>query len=454
MASQFIVHPCDAPLRGSVPVPADPVVCMIALGVAACAEGTSRLALPRVPEPVAALADALGQLGIVCEPDGPNLAVQGRGLFGLAAPEQVLDARGAPLAASVLAGLLSSRPFESVLWVDEPWAAQVLPLLAQAHPLQTEAAPEGGLAVRLLPSTERAPGVQLRLAGARCWAKVALLLAALRASRSTFLEEALVSPDHCERLLQHLRIPVESSGVSVTLHPPRDANAIAAFDLPAVGDLAAAGYVAAAAAIVPGSHVTLRGVGLNPSRTALLEGLRSLGVQAGITPRGDALAEPIGELTVFGQGVRGGSVAGEVGARLGDDFVPLALLGAELNEPLDLGDLLPGGAVFGGSERDVARVVGVLRAFGLDAAPGAGVAGAAPDGDAPAAMGLHVRRGGALRSTQITTGGDHRLALAATVLALRADGPSRVDDVECVRRFFPRWVGTLRALGARVEVLT
>ncbi|NLE85747.1 MAG: hypothetical protein GX607_05045 [Myxococcales bacterium] len=445
MTSQLIIHPAEAPLRGSVPAPADPIVTMIALGVAACAEGASRLALPRVPEPVAALAEALRQVGVVCDSADGELVVHGRGLFGLTAPDQVLDARGAPLAASVLAGLLASRPFESVLWVDDAWAGEVVPLLGRAHPLDVEDGPEGGRAIRFASASKRAPGVQLRLPGVRCWAKVALLLAALRASRSTFLEEGLVSPDHCERLLQHVRLPVETSGVSLTLHPPRDADAIRAFELPEVGDVSAGAYLVAAAALVPGSHVTVRGVGLNPSRTALLEGLRSLGVQAGITPRGDALAEPVGELTVFGQGVRGGVVAGEVGARLGDDFVPLALLGAAATDPLELGDLLPGSTVSGRGERDVARVVGVLRTFGLEVLP-LGAEGVT--------TGLTLREParGPLRATSITTGGDPRLALAATVLALRADGPTTVDDVDCLRQFFPRWVGTLRALGARVEV--
>ncbi len=447
MTSQLIVHPAEAPLRGSVPVPADPIVAMIALGVGACAEGTSRLALLRVPEPVAALADALRQLGVACDPAEGGLVVQGRGLFGLSGPDRVLDARGAPLAASVLAGLLASRPFESVLWADDVWVEEVVPLLMRAHAVEVEDAPGGGSAVRFAPSSQRAPGVQLRLAGVRCWAKVALLLAGLRASRSTFLEEGLVSPDHCERLLQHVRLPVETSGVALTLHPPRDADAIQAFELPEVGDLSAGAYLAAAAAIVPGSHVTLRGVGLNPSRTAHFEALRSLGVQAGITPRGDALAEPMGELTVFGQGVRGGAVAGEVGARLGDDFVSLALLGAAATDPLELGDLLPGSTVFGRGERDVARVVGLLRTFGLDAQPLSAESGGSATG-----LALRDPVRGPLRATSFTTGGDPRLALAATVLALRADGPSTVDDVDCVRQFFPRWVGTLRALGARVEV--
>lgn len=441
MVSQLVVHPCSAPLRGSVPVPPDPVVTSIALGVAACAAGSSRLLLPRVPRPVLELAEALRLCGLDVDETPEGLRVEGRGLHGLRAPEQTLDARGAPLAASILAGLLASRPFESELVVDEAWADRVLPAFAQAHAVTVEPFVDGGQSVRLLATTERRPGVQVRIAGASPLTKVALLLAALRAASATTVQEALVSADHCERLLDHLRIPVDGSGLLVTVHPPRDPDALKPFELPAVGDLAAAGYLAAAAVLVPGSHVTVRQVGLNPTRTALLEVFRSVGAPTGITPHGDALSEPWGELSSFGAEVPGGIVAGELGARLGDDFVPVALLGAAARGPLQLDDLEPGGGPWSNAgQRDVARLVGLLRAFGLDGTPTASGLALQPAPDT-------------LRATQVTTGGDHRLALAASVLALRADGPSQIDDVDCLTRFFPRWVGTLRALGAQVEVL-
>lgn len=441
MVSQLVVHPCSTPLRGSVPVPADPVVTSIALGVAACAAGTSRLLLPRIPPPVLELAEALRLCGLSIDETAEGLCVEGRGLEGLRAPERTLDTRGAPLAASILAGLLGSRPFESELWVDEGWADRVLPAFAQAHAVTVKPLDEGGYSLRLLATTARPAGVAVRVAGAFPHAKVALLLGALRAASATTVQEALISADHCERLLDHLRVPVQGAGLLVTVHPPRDPDAIEPFELPAVGDLSAAGYLAAAAVLVPGSHVTVRQVGLNPTRTAWLEVFRNVKAPMGITPQGDALSEPWGELSSFGAELPGGVVAGELGARLGDDFVPVALLGAIARGPFELEDLeLGAGPWPSAGQRDVARLIGLLRAFGLDGKPTAsGLAlTAAPD---------------TLRATQVTTGGDPRLALAASVLALRADGPSRIDDVDCLTRFFPRWVGTLRALGAHVEVL-
>lgn len=440
MVSQLFVSRAPGPLHGSVPVPGDPALGQIALGVAACAAGTTRLAFPLVPEPVRALALALGVCGVPVTFDQEGCVVAGSGLDAVRAPGQVLDARGAPLAASVLAGLLASRSFESVLLVDDLWADDVLPAFERAHPLERSTAEGGGTAVHLLPVTERSPGVRLRLPGARPWAKVALLLGALRAASATSLQETLMSPDHAERLLHHLRLPVETSGPTVTLHPPRDADALRGFTQPFVGDPAGAAFLLVAAALLPGSHVTVRGVSLNPSRSALLEALRILGARVGITPGADALAEPVGEISIYGERIRGGAVAGELGARLGDDFVPLAVLSAATESPLQLGDLLCGGLVHtGAGTRDVARVVGVLRAFGLEAMPSDDGLVVAP----PA---------GPLRGTEVTTGGDARLALAATVLGLCAEGPTTVDDVDCLGRAFPRWAGTLRALGARVEV--
>jgi 3-phosphoshikimate 1-carboxyvinyltransferase len=189
----------------------------------------------------------------------------------------------------------------------------------------------------------------------------------------------------------------------------------------------------------------VRNVGLNPTRSALLDALRSLGVRAGTSPQGDALGEPVGEVSAFGAGAHGGLVGGEVGVRLGEDFVPAALVAAAAQGTVELSDVLPGGGVWSGADaagagRDVARLVGLLRSFGIEASP------------TSAGLVVQGAAGKRLRAARVTTGGDHRLALGATVLALAGDGPTVVDDVGCIARFFPRFVGSLRALGARIEV--
>jgi 3-phosphoshikimate 1-carboxyvinyltransferase len=443
MVAQLVVHPAPGPLRGSVPVPVDPLVLSIALGVAALSQGETRLHARAVPEPVTALAGALGAFGVEVRGDGGGLVVVGRGLFGLTAPTDVLDARGMPVAAFVLAGLCAGAPFESALLVDEAVAEELAGAFGGL--VEISSTDGGGRVLRFPSKSQRPAGVRARVAGARPGVKVAALLAGLRAGSTTIVHEGIASADHCERLLTRLRIPVGSSASALDLHPPRDVDALAAFELPEVGDFSAAAYLLAAGALVPQSHVTVRDIGLNPTRSAFLDALRTLGVRAGTTPHGDALGEPVGEVSAFGSGARGGLVGGEIGVRLGDDFVPAALVAVAAQGTVELSDVLSGGGVWSSAEgtgagRDVARLVGLLRSFGVEAAP------------TSAGLVIEGAAGKRLRATQFTTGGDHRLALGATVLALLGDGPTVVDDVGCIARFFPRFVGSLRALGARIEV--
>ncbi len=417
-------------------MPADPAIASIALGVATLAFGRSRLLLRAVPEPVDALTGALRRLGVSIARTEDALEVEGRGLDGLEPPDEVLDARGMPLAASILMGLLAGRPFEAQLVVDDEVADRLVPALEASFGVSSRPWSGGGQLLAFHPPAERPRGIQAMLPGCDPAPKVALLLAGLRAQSPTTLDEAIASPDHCERLLQHLEMPLTGSATTRQLHPPRDPKAIRAFELPEVGDFSAAAYLLAAAVLVPESHVTVRGVGLNPTRTGLLDAFRFLGAHAGITPQGDVLCEPFGEVTAMGRGIVGGALAGETAARMGADYVPATIALARATQPVEVADI---GAGSDEPMRAVARLVGVLRAYGVDAAPSEG--------------GLVLRPAmGPTRATRVTTGGDHRLALAATLLGLSSDGPSVVDDVDCLRRFFPRVVGTLRALGATIEV--
>ncbi len=447
MALQLIVQPCEGPLRGSVPAPSDAMALSVALGVAALCDGKSRLKCRGVPEAARALAGALRTLGVEVTEEPEALVVVAKGLAALTKPSDALDARGMPIAAFVLAGLVAGEPFESTLLADDFVADEIVAVFEGGRSVAQSDAPGGGRAVHFdaTAEDERFAGARVHLAGARPGAKVAALLAGLRAGSTTVVHESIASPDHCERLLSRLRMPVRSSATTLELHPPRDANALTAFEFPELGDFSASAYLLAASVLVPESHVTLRGVGLNPTRVALLDGLRSLGARTGTSPQGDALGEPIGELTAFGSDIAGGVVGGEVGVRLGDDFVPAALVGARARGTVEISDVLSGGGVWAsaaGVGRDVARLVGILRAFGVEASP------------TSAGLVIQGTAGRRLAASRVTTGGDHRLALAATVLALAGDGPSVIDDVECISRFFPRFVGSLRALGARIEVRT
>jgi len=195
--------------------------------------------------------------------------------------------------------------------------------------------------------------------------------------------------------------------------------------------------VLAAAQVVPGSSVSTRRTGLNPTRTGILDMIRLFGGRTGISPTGDSLGEPFGEVSSRAAALRGIKISGELSLR-GMDEVPVAcVLGARARGVTEISDA--------GEQRDEAfdrlsAMAGVLRAFGV---------GVSEKSDGLVIEGQPERP---LSAARVSSGGDHRVAMASVLLALAADGESVVDDADPIAVSFPRFVGTLRALGAEIEV--
>lgn len=437
MVAQLLVTPCRAPLQGSVPLPVDEQIVLARLALAALSHGESSLQHSGETGALRVLLDALELLGVSAQREARLCKVRGRGLLELDAPEAVLDVRGEAQVAALLVGLLVGRPFASELWVDPILAETLLPLLQSWLTWEPR---EPGVLVRIFPQTERLPGQSLRLSGVFPWEKQALLLIALRAGQAWELEEQWTSADHLERALLHVQAPLETQGGRMTLHPPRDEDALLAQEWETPGSAVLVPYLASLALALPGSAVELRGVSTNPTRASFLQITRILGARTGLSPRNHLQGEPLGDVSFYGGQLRATELSGEMMIRLGDAALPLAVVLARSQGRVVLSDLVS-------HERDASprvfsRLVGFLRMCGVEAQLGAeGVL-------------LEGTGGRPFRAFEVTTGGDARLALLGSLLGLLSEGTCIVDDVECLRESFPRWVGTLRALGAQVEVRT
>jgi 3-phosphoshikimate 1-carboxyvinyltransferase len=267
--------------------------------------------------------------------------------------------------------------------------------------------------------------------------KSCLLLSGLFASGPTTVYEPLASRDHTERMLSALGLSIEAAGTMIRLQPPREPDAIPAFDITLPGDLSSAAFIACAAQIVPGSHVTLRETNLNPTRAGILDVIRLLGGNATTRPMSETLGEPVGELTVKAAELRGGTISGEVAIRSIDEIPIACALAARARGTTTFADV---GDLRVKESNRIAVMVEVLRAFGIDAQ------------EEETGLSMEGRPEAPLRAATVTSHGDHRVAMTAVVLALLADGESVVEDVDCIATSFPRFVGTLRALGADIEV--
>ncbi len=447
--TRLLVHPVANGLRGSVPVPSDKSISHRALIFAALSRGQCVLRGFSYGEDNVSTLEAFRSMGVGIEDDGAGtLRVQGVGLDGLRAPSKTIDCGNSGTTMRLLAGLLSAQHFRSEMVGDaslsrRPMGRVVQPLRSRGalidgkpHPTKTGdvTAP---LVISGLPEGTRLSAIEYRMSVASAQVKSALLLSGLTASGPTLVDEPCVSRDHTERMLTSLGIELRTVGTVVELQPAKDPKCLAPFSVDLPGDLSAAAFMLVAGAIVPGSTVTTRGTGLNPTRSGILDVLRMFGAPLSVMPTSSALNEPAGEVTTAAAELRGGTVAGELSVRSIDEIPIAAALAARAKgktEFLDVGELRV-------KESDrVATIVELLRAFGVEAeesAEGFSVLG---------------KPTGPLKACTLHSRGDHRVAMTGAVLGLLADGVTRIEDAGCIATSFPRFVGTLQALGARVEV--
>jgi 3-phosphoshikimate 1-carboxyvinyltransferase len=444
VAHDLILTPHDRPLTGSVPVPADERVAPLRILCAALATGTSELLGNVWGERTGAMVGALRCFGVAVDVLADRIRVEGVGLAGFSAARGAVDCGDAAATMELLAGALVAQPFASVLVHGA--GAEGADLQRLAKPLRWRGGVIEGVFTTAAPGTITAPltvgplpdGVHLceleyDLGVSSGEVKSAVLLSGLYADGSTYLREPFVSCDHAERLLQALDVPVSTAGSIVELDAAGFSGRLPGANGSAVGDAGAAAMLLAAAALVPGSRVSARNVGLNPTRTGAMYLLRQMGGDVASEVHAHVLGEPAGVATAAHARLRAVAVDGEAAFRAAGEIGVLAALAARADgvsvfEP----------ALF--SPDKGARLVGVLRAFGVGAEFG------------PAGLAVEGRPEGRLAAAEVDARHDFDLGAASLLLGLVADGPARVRRVDGLVRRFPRAVATLRALGVDLRV--
>lgn len=444
--ARLLVRPSLTPLRGSVPVPSDRSITHRAVIVAALSNGPCELRGFAYGNDNLNTLQAVGALGVRYEDDSRGtVRLRGVGLNGLSAPVAPLDCGYSETALRLLSGVLAGQPFASTLTgavrLRHRDASPVIEPLRRRGARIVAREEEGRLCAPLEfagvePGTRLGP-LQYGLTGVSDHTKGALLLSGLFASGPTTVHEGVVARDHTERLLDALGVPIETMGSVLRLHPPADPLSIKGFVFELPGDISAAAFVLAAGQIVPESTVSTRRTGLNPTRSAILDIIRLFGGRTGITPVGDSMGEPFGEVSSRGSLLRATPVSGELAQRAFDEIPIVCALAARARGVTEIHDV---GALRGDDPDRIHALAELLRAFGVGVEE-------YPDG-----LAIEGRSDAPLRAAHVSSGGDHRLAMTAAVLGLVADAETVVDDADCISVSFPRFVGTLRALGADLEV--
>ncbi len=438
-------HPCEG-LNGRIRVPGDKSISHRALMLGALAVGETRITGLLEAEDVLATARAVSQLGAELERDeAGQWRVQGRGLGGLVAPEDVLDLGNSGTGARLMMGILASHPLTAVLTGDASLRSR--PMARVAAPLQlmgaTISAREGcRLPLTLTGSADPLP-IRYRLPVASAQVKSAVLLAGLNAPGETTVIEPEPTRDHSERMLRHFGAEVAVEDVvgdgaeirQIRLSGQPELSA-AAVQVP--GDPSSAAFPAVAALLLPGAEVTIEGVGLNPLRSGLYETLREMGAEIREEDPRELGGEPVADLVVRASSLSGVTVPAERAPRMIDEYPILAVAAAcaEGQTVMEgLGELRV-------KESDrLASMAAGLTACGVKVEEGSdrlvvqGRGGRIPGGNA----------------APIATRLDHRIAMSFLVLGLAAEQPLTIDDGTPIDTSFPGFAEMMAGLGARLE---
>ncbi|HLA23840.1 MAG TPA: 3-phosphoshikimate 1-carboxyvinyltransferase [bacterium] len=413
-----------APIRGRVRVPGDKSISHRAAIIGALGSGRTRVrGFLRADDCLHTLA-CLRDLGVVIDDAGAELVI--RGTAGrLREPARVLDAGNSGTTIRLLSGVLAGQPFTAE--IDGDQSLRRRPMDRVAEPLRQMGAvveARDGMYPPLRISGGGLHGITYELPIASAQVKSAVLLAGLFATGETEVVELVPTRDHTERMLSGFGVPIRREGHGVTLSPavPRGGPV----DVP--GDISSAAFLLAAAAAIEHSDLIVEDVGLNPTRTGVLDVLRTMGAAVSTEAVRDGPGEPVGTVSVRGGRLRGTMIAGALIPRVIDELPVLCVLAA----------VAEGRTVI----RDAAELrvkesdrIGVL-ARGLRAL-GATVE-ERPDG-------MEIA-GGRLREGIVDAEGDHRIAMAFAVAGLLAEGPVTVRGAESVQISFPGFFETLRAL--------
>ncbi len=424
-------------LRGSIRVPGDKSVSHRTIMLGAIAEGDTHVSGFLEGADAMSTMRAFRALGVAIDgPDMGRVVVHGAGLHGLRGRAEPLDCGNAGTAMRLMIGLLAGQRFESTLIGD--YSLSKRPMGRVADPLALMGArieTRGGCPpVRILPS-QGLVGIRYPMPVASAQVKSALLLAGLYAEGQTEVIEPAPTRDHTERMLEGFGVRLARNGSSVSLEGGQRLRA-SAIDVPA--DISSAAFFLVGATISPGSELRLEHVGMNPTRTGVLEILRLMGAHIAVENPREAGGEPVADLIVRGARLRGIDVPPEL-VPLAIDELPALFIAAACAEGRTV---VTGAGELRVKESDrIAVMAEGLRNLGIEVEP-------APDGIAIEGRG---NQAAVFSSAEILTHHDHRIAMSFALAGLRSSGTILIRDIAVVDTSFPDFVTLASRAGMAIE---
>jgi 3-phosphoshikimate 1-carboxyvinyltransferase len=420
-------------LTGALRVPGDKSISHRSIMLGSLASGVTRITGFLEGEDSLATLAAFRAMGVKIEgPVAGNVTVHGVGLHGLKAPKHPLDLGNSGTSIRLIAGLMAGQPFNVTMTGDaslskRPMRRVTEPLASMGAVIDTTGkgtAPlhvHGGAALK---------GINYQLPVASAQVKSCVLLAGLYAKGRTCVTEPAPTRDHTERMLKGFGYPVDVNGSTVCLE---GGGTLTATNIEVPADISSAAFFLVGASIAEGSRLTLKHVGMNPTRIGVINILRAMGANIAIINEREVGGEPVADLTVTSAPLKG--------IHIPEDQVPLAI--DEFPALFIAAACAEGETVLTGAEElrvkesDRIQVMADgLQTLGIDARP-------TNDG--------MILQGGQLRGGEIQSHGDHRIAMAFAIASLRASQPITIRDCANVNTSFPNFVALARGVGLKIS---
>lgn len=410
----MLIHKMNR-VRGALTVPGDKSISHRAVMLGALADGTTRIKGFLRGADCLSTIDCFRKLGIAIEEDGGSVTVHGKGLNGLSAPAETLYTGNSGTTTRLLCGILAGQPFDSEITGDasickRPMGRVTKPLALMGADIENEYCP-------LIIHGRKLHGMEYNMTVASAQVKTALILAGLYADGETVIHELEKSRDHTELMLGAMGADIKVDGLTVRVGKT---DRLAPQDITVPGDISSAAFFMVLGSIMPGSEITIKNVGMNPTRTGIIDVMNAMGADITISNERIEGGEPAADITVRTSELRGTEIGGALIPRLIDELPVIAAAAV----------FADGTTVIRNAQelkvKETNRIRAVVDEFGK-----AGVDITETED------GMIINGGKPIHGADFATYGDHRMAMSLAILAQLANGDSTLDDAECVNVSYP-----------------
>ncbi len=411
--------------RGILSVPGDKSISHRAVMLASLADGTTKISGFLKGADCLSTIDCFRRMGVNIEIDGDNVTVFGKGLYGLKAPANTLYTGNSGTTTRLLCGILAGQSFSSSITGDasickRPMGRVTKPLSMMGAKIENEYCP-------LYITGTKLHGIDYSMPVASAQVKTSIILAGLYAEGETIVREAEKSRNHTELMLTAMGANIQSHGLDITV---KKTDKLLPSDVLVPGDISSAAFFMVLGTIMPNSSVTITNVGINPTRTGIIDVLSDMGADITLENERVSAGESVADITVRSSSLCGVKIDGDIIPRLIDELPIIAVAAA----------FADGKTVIADAQELKVKETNRIRAV-VDELSKAGVDITETDD------GMIIDGGKALHGADFATYGDHRMAMSLTVLAQMADGISTIDDSECACVSYPSFFDDFYKLG-------